>query len=101
MRTRFWSLAVAMAGLLSVVAEAGTYTWTGDNGDGKWSTPGNWDYDDGTTTTSPATTIPTASDDVVINGDVTVQYVPSEIPGGDLIHREGTTLILIEQNENF
>ena len=83
-----------MAGLLSVVAEAGTYTWTGDNGDGKWSTPGNWDYDDGTTTTSPATTIPTASDDVVINGDVTVQYVPSEIPGGDLIRREGTTLIL-------
>lgn len=34
--------AVTMTALLGVSAFAGTRSWTGEAGDGKWNTPGNW-----------------------------------------------------------
>ena len=73
----------AMAGHLI----AGTYTWTGANGDGLWFTAGNWNYDGAAATSSPGNTL--NGDNVVIDGSgVVVTYVP----GGDLITQAGTTL---------
>ena len=45
-------------------------TWTGDAGDGKWLTAGNWDVGE----------VPASIDDVVIPEGATVEYVP----GSDL-----------------
>lgn len=73
----------AMAGHLI----AGTYTWTGANGDGLWFTAGNWNYDGAAATSSPGNTL--NGDDVVIDGSgVVVTYVP----GGDFVTQAGTTL---------
>ena len=77
----------AMAGHLI----AGTYTWTGANGDGLWFTAGNWNYDGAAATSSPGNTL--NGDNVVIDGSgVVVTYVP----GGDLITQAGTTLTAIQ-----
>lgn len=66
---------------------AGTYTWTGDAGDGLWFTAGNWNYDDAAAETSPGNTL--SGDDIVIDGaGVVVTYVP----GGDLIQQANSTL---------
>ena len=75
----------AMAGHLI----AGTYTWTGANGDGLWFTAGNWNYDGAEATSSPGNTL--NGDDVVIDGSgVVVTYVP----GGDLIQQANSTLTI-------
>ena len=76
----------AMAGHLI----AGTYTWTGANGDGLWFTAGNWNYDGAAATSSPGNTL--NGDDVVINGSgVVVTYVPG---GDDLIQQANSTLTI-------
>lgn len=73
----------AMAGHLI----AGTYTWTGANGDGLWFTARNWNYDGAVATSSPGNTL--NGDDVVIDGTgVVVTYTP----GGDFVTQAGTTL---------
>ena len=47
-----------------------TYTWTGDAGDGKWSTPGNWKANG-----AEATQAPTESDALVFNAGVDDTYI--------------------------
>ena len=66
---------------------AGTYTWTGDAGDGLWFTAGNWNYDGAVAADSPGNNL--NGDDIVIDGaGVVVTYVP----GGDLIQQANSTL---------
>ena len=79
---------IAIAALAGHIL-AGTYTWTGANGDGLWFTAGNWNYDGAAATSSPGNTL--NGDDVVIDGSgVVVTYVP----GGDLIQQANSTLTI-------
>ena len=57
----------AMAGHLI----AGTYTWTGANGDGLWTTVENWNFNGEAATSHPGSA---PSDDVVIDGNYNVIY---------------------------
>lgn len=54
------TLACAVALLCAFSVPAATLTWTGEAGDGKWSTPGNW---------SPVQA-PAKGDSVVFSGDL-------------------------------
>ena len=61
-----FAAAVVMVGFTASAAWTGkTYTWTGDAGDGKWSTPGNWKANG-----AEATQAPTESDALVFNAGV-------------------------------
>ncbi len=74
----FWT-ATLCAGVLS----AGTYAWRG--GDGPWFDAANWNYDGAPAAVSPGNA---PADDVVIDGPVTVTYVP----GGDWLPTGATTI---------
>ncbi len=83
------TLLAAFAAAFISTSYAGTYTWTGNAGDGLWFNAGNWNYDGAAATTSPGNTL--NGDDVVIDGaGVVVTYVP----GGDLIQQANSTLTI-------
>ena len=100
----FFRAAVANDGKSATLTyKEGVYVWTGDNGDSKYGTAGNWNVvqADGSTTT--ATSYPTASNYVVVpNSDaaaVSINIVHSKINTTKTPHYMGA--LYIERDVKF
>lgn len=76
--------AVALASLLPTPARASAVTWDGGGTDDAWDTAENWNPNG----------VPTAADDVIINGNVTVDHGQDTHAVNSLDLRAGSTLNL-------
>lgn len=86
--------------IMCMSAQADNYTWTGNAGDGLWTTAGNWDNT--TTPESPATTTPgsVAGDSVIIPDSLSV-ILDSDVTIATISIGAGASLYIKDCDADF